>query len=504
MFRCRSKLKRPIFDRESGWLIAIVLLVSSTAAQAQNPPLFTERMVPIARVPKNYTVMKDVFLASPDSSRVAVRISRNFTTDVEHIMLIDNIIWNHTSRVMFGPTFSSDSQGVAGVYSMGGQGFLRYKHPGIWGPDPVAAPIYSPDGKRVAYLGRKGRMRVVFVDDRPSMVHYDEIPADSLAFSPDSRHFVFLARRGSAWFVVLNGQESMPFTQVEKPVFSSNGQRFAYWAMDDSGSWVVVVDGHKNELYRTHKQAGLWFSTDSSKLVAFVNQNNRWYTMVDGQFGIDHDALGHGSLTFSADSQHMAYAARDEGKWKLIVDGFTIGEFDAILAGSLQFSPDSSNLAYVARDAQGWFVVANNHRHQSFNQIYAQSLQFSPDSRRFAYVARNDLEKVNVVVDGYRWAVCDQIQSLNFSPDSASVVWVARNGQLSRVVIDGVEGGYTFDRLVPGASLVFDDTNHLHTVVYQRPGPVFFRYEAQLYPDSQPEYPSLSTTEPSTLESIKP
>ena len=494
---------RRVDDVTRRCLAAVLLLYGGlyVRAHAESPPLFAERLVPISVVPKNATVVRNSFLASPDSRRVGLRIVMNNTFGANYpVVLIDK---NRTSitTTTFGPTFSPDSRSFALVTSegRGGRLYRQGSEPPLAGPDPVAAPVFSPDSKRLAYVGREGTQNLVFVDGRAGMVRYHEILANSLVFSGDSQHFVYAARRGKAWYMVLNGQESSPFAQVGRPVFSDNSQRIAYWAKDAVGSWVVVVDGQVNTLMIAEKQAGLRFSPDSTTLVAIGKRHKQWHVYVDGRIEPGHDALGQDSLTFSPNSKHLAYAVQDDGRWKVMIDGFPVGDYEALLAGSLRFSPDSSVLAYVAKDASGWFAVTNNSRHRSFDQIAAGSLQFSPDSHRFAYVARHADEHVSVIVDGYRWAACDWVEDLKFSPDSTSVAWVERHGHTSRVVIDGVEGGYEFDRLVSGASLVFDGPNRLHTVVLKRPGPVFFRYEADLYPDTvgESDRSGWSTTQPS-------
>ena len=470
------------------WIAGLILSVVSPLPllQAQSKSPFRERLIPLSVVPKGWTVATGSFLASPDATRVAVKVSRD-GGGFQKAVMVDQVL-NEVGPVSYGPVFSLESNQVAMVSSHGGQGLLNVN--GVKTsrtPDPVAEPVFSPDGQRVAYIGRAGSERLVYVDGRSGTVCYDEILSDSLFFSPDSKHFAFVARRGDAWFVVVNGQEGSAYAQVAAPVFSPNSQRFAYWAMNDARVWVMVTDGQENPLVTVRKQAGLSFSPDSSQLVGFGRRHNRWHVITDDRFDEGHDALGLGSLTFSPDSRHIAYAAMDDGRWTVVVDGFVVGDFEGLLAGSFRFSGDSSRLGYVAKGPDGWFAMINNDKHRPFDHISAKSLQFSPDSLRFAYVAKNDSERVTVVVDGYRWGICDGVEDLKFSPDSASVVWVERRGHTSRVVVDGAPGAQSFDQLVPGASLVFDDPGALHTLVYKRPGPVFFRYEAQLYP--QQGYP---------------
>ncbi len=466
-------------------MVLLTLYVSAWAADAEPYPQtwpFVESMVPVGVVPQGWTVVRDTFVASPDSTHVAVRVSRDGKGQTRQSVLVDNSL-RLGGGVMFGPTFSADSSRVATVVSQGQKGRLDVNGVQTTGPDPIAAVVFSPDGQRVAYVGREGKKQLVHADGRSSVV-YDEVIVGSLTFSSDSKHLAYVARRDEAWFVVLNGQEGIAYVQVDGPVFSPNSQRLAYWARKPDAGWVVVADGQENTLMRAQHQAGLYFSPDSSQLAGLGQRNGRWHVMIDGRFHHGYDALGRQSFTFSGDSKHTAYAAMDDGRWKVVRDGTIVGEFDALLAGSLRFSPNSSRLVYAAREDDGWFVVIDDERHRDFDRIAPQSIQFSPDSQRLAYVAKNRAERISVVVDGYRWAICDGVEDLAFSPDSASVVWIERRGHVSRVVVDGISGGVRFDQMVPGASLVFDSPSAFHTLVYNRPGPVFFRYQADLYPQT--------------------
>lgn len=463
-----------------GAMICCAAAGQGSAQQDAAQPMFVERLQAIGTVPTGWTVLRDTYVASPDSTRVAMKVTRDDHGRTQTVA-VDNVLMGPKGKVIFGPIFSPDSTRAAMVVSQGGTGILQVGNARMVGPDPIAAPVISPDGQRIAYVGREGQRQLVYVDGRSSVV-YDQVMVDSLTFSADSAQFAYIAKRGPGTFVVLNGHEGTAYSQIASLVFSPDSQRLAYWAGQPDRGWTVVADGLENTLMRVQDQAGLQFSPDSSKLAGFGQRNGRWHLIVDGRFGHGHDALGRGSLTFSPDSQHIVYAAVNDRQWSVVLDGTTVGEFGALLAGSIMFSPDSARLAYVARDDQGWFVVLDNRRDRSFDHVTSQSLQFSPDSHRFAYVAKNDTERVSVIVDGYRWGICDGVEVLTFSPDSASVVWVERRGQASHVVVDGIHGSYRFDQMVPGASLVFDGNIDFHTVVYGLPGPVFFRYHARLYP----------------------
>ena len=481
-------LRRPL----SVWVARVAIwgvLLGHGAGSAMAGSTFVERVVPISVVPEDWTYIKRSVVASPDSTRVAFKVTVN-AGDYTEAVMVDNMkgISTHTT---FGPIFSPDSKNAAWATVHGSAIFLVINHHKVPVPDPVTAPIFSPDSQRTAYVARDNKKRFVVVDGRHQLVVYDEVPADSLAFSPDSKHYVFAARRGEHWMVVFNGQEGEAYLQVGRPVFSPDSQRLAYWALKSSGMWVVVVDGQEDARTHVQQHADLKFSPDSKRLGVIGNRNGRWQAIIDGQADTGHDALGQGSLVFSPDSAHVAYAVQDNNQWRVQIDGEPIAErgYDALLAGSLVFSNDSLRFAYAASRQGRWFVVEDGIEHKPFVRVKADSLGFSPDSSRLAYIASVSEENQAVVIDGRRWAISDQIDALAFSPNSVSVVWVARSGSSSRLFVDGTGGVYKFDRLVPGASLAFsqEDPNVFNTVVMQRPGPVFFHIEAQLYPQATEE-----------------
>jgi hypothetical protein len=119
----------------------------------------------------------------------------------------------------------------------------------------VGIPVFSPDGEKVAYVGKRGTCVTVVAEDRESDP-YEAVGAP--VFSPDSRHLAFLARRASRAYVVLDGrvvdefdvrwpEEEEYATYLEDvPVFSPDSQRMAYVAREGDLEFVVV-DGRRSE-----------------------------------------------------------------------------------------------------------------------------------------------------------------------------------------------------------------------------------------------------------------
>ena len=463
------------------WLVG----VSSYAPRAWADPGFDQQVIPLSTVPDSYTMLRGSFVASPDSSRIAYRVSNTGVGNFKTVM-VDNLLMQGRSGIVYGPVFSPNSKAVVALFLQGRQAMLEIKSSEstvrpIAVQDPVTAPIFSPDSQRTAYIGRDEKFRFVVLDAKPQVVMYDEVRAESMAFSPDSKHFVFEARRGDRWFVVVNGQEGNSYLEVAHATFSLDSRRLAYWAKTPAG-WVMVKDGQEDTLVTAQQQAGLFFSPDSSKLAAIAHRAGRWHVVLDSRFAPGYDAIDPESLAFSPDSGRLVYAAHDNGRWQVVLDGIAMGGFDSLLPGSMRFSPDSSRLAFAVKSEAGWSVVVDDQIHRPFLQIAAQSMQFSLNSNRFAYVAAVGDGKAAIIVDGRRWAVCHGVEELAFTPDSSRVVWVERFAGTSRVVVDGTASAFAFDQIVPGASLVFDGPDRFHTLVLKRPGPVFFRVETSLRP----------------------
>jgi Tol biopolymer transport system component len=82
--------------------------------------------------------------------------------------------------------------------------------------DIPSPPIFSPDGKRVAYGVKKGEKQLVVVDGKAGK-EYDEISGgfppiklapvrfSAVVFSPDGKRVAYAAKNGEKWLVVVDG-----------------------------------------------------------------------------------------------------------------------------------------------------------------------------------------------------------------------------------------------------------------------------------------------------------
>jgi len=67
-----------------------------------------------------------------------------------------------------------------------------------------------------------------------------------------------------------------------------------------------------------------------------------------------------------------------------------------------------------------------------------------------------------------------------FSPDSRHLAYAALSQGTWMVVVDGEEGTSKFSAIVKGASLVFTDVTHLHTLALNLAGQTFVSYEIEI------------------------
>ena len=70
--------------------------------------------------------------------------------------------------------------------------------------------LFSPDGKRLAYVAQVGKQQMVLLDGQAGKP-YLGIVAGSLTFSPDSQHLAYAVQgEDQQWFSVMDAQEGKP------------------------------------------------------------------------------------------------------------------------------------------------------------------------------------------------------------------------------------------------------------------------------------------------------
>jgi Tol biopolymer transport system component len=176
----------------------------------------------------------------------------------------------------------------------------------------VIGPYFSPDGSRVAYAAIEGTSTAfgktwggkmsVNVDGQKGP-KYDEVGLGGLgprvsnvekcspAFGPDGKRMAYLARKGTKWSVIADGKEGPEYDDADDLVFSPDGKSLAYTAIKLRGEKkiaVVVVDDKEGPEYDFVGRPV--FTPDGRHLAHSARKGSKYMMIVDGQEGPECDA----------------------------------------------------------------------------------------------------------------------------------------------------------------------------------------------------------------------
>jgi hypothetical protein len=218
-------------------------------------------------------------------------------------------------------------------------------------------PIFSPDGKRMAYIVSPGERAFVVVDGEEQRA-YQDIHGNSLCFSPDSGRLAYLARGEHKQILVVDG--------VEQPF----------------GEDIIVAS---SLLFRPRSEHPTYIAS------VFHGGFGKSVAVVDGVRGKEYGDIYEDKLWLSRDGSHVAYLARkDHGLFQgsssvLVLDGCECMEFRRNdMPRSLWFSPDGKRLAFAPLRPARWF-----HRQKYYvavNELEGNEYEgFAPDFGYFVF-----------------------------------------------------------------------------------------------------------------------
>ncbi len=400
--------------------------------------------------------------------------------------------------------------------------------------------IFSPDGKRLAYVASNSGKWFVVVDGKEGK-KYDGL-VSALSFSPDSRHVVYTASADGKSFAVVDGKEGKHYDVLGvAPIFSPDSRRVAY-AAQTGGKQFAVVDGKEGVHYEPFARivasatedggdyydiGGFLFSPDSKRVTHVVSTGPQSVVVVDGQDGEYHNGLvrslvfspnskrmayvaatedkrnrfavvderqgkpyeGVRTPVFSPDSKRMAYAARAGGQWLMVVDGKEGKRYDNL--GTPVFSPDGKRVAYAAQALGRWLMVEDGKESKDYRGTGMPV--FSPNGKRMAFLAQAEGGLIGwlVVADGKEGAPYNSAGTPLFSPDSKRLAYWAQTGNKWFVVVDG-QKGKPYDEILGNPIVIsgqivegefsrplrFDSPENLHYIAMKDRRSVFLVEEA--------------------------
>jgi Tol biopolymer transport system component len=419
----------------------------------------------------------DEIEASEDCSRVAFPAPR----DDDQCMVVDGV--KGTAYYSVGNPFISSTGLVAYLAERDQKTFIVINGK-EWGPYDALAedspPVFSPDGKRIAFSVRRGEQWLV-VTDGASGKGYESILDWKIRFSPDSKHVAYLAMRGPKQIFVVDGVERGEDNQTDQYdagdiIFSPDGNRVA-WPVGARGNQAVVVDGVEGRRYLS--VGDITFSDDSRHVAYLAGANTGAdvvaHLVIDGREAATSPHIE--SFALSPDGKRFAYREIRERKNYAVVDGIAtecgkisddpivfspdgkqvafISDKGLMVDGKIQglgedpmFSPDGKRLVFVRHRDQKTFVVSDGREGKGYDSILSdnsnyleRAILFSPDSAHIAYLAVSD-GKQHVVLDGEEQESFGTVDpaSIKFSADGRHLVYVARQNDKFRLIVDGQAG----------------------------------------------------------------
>jgi len=323
----------------------------------------------------------------------------------------------------------------------------------------VAGPIFSPNGRKVAYVAKKENKNFVVVNGKEGRA-YDEIVGNPV-FSNDSQKLAYIAKKdciesvmeyegkkypiktGCKKVVIVNEEEGKAYDDITSFIFSPDSQKLVYEAVKER-NFLMVVNGKEEDGHYPI------FSPDSQKTAFIVSEGNKRFVVVNGKKGKAYDLIH--DITFSPDSQEIAYVAEKEDKY-LIVRNDEEGKLYHVILGPPVFSPDGKKIAYVAREekAMKFFMVVNEKEDTRHDDVGAPV--FSPNSQKLAYRAKkvgrfhevivgNERTSL-IVVNGEEGKTYDEVFDPVFSPDSQKIAYRASRQRQDEhgnfIVVNGEE-----------------------------------------------------------------
>ncbi|MCE5239956.1 hypothetical protein LLH23_15960 [bacterium] len=352
---------------------------------------------------------------------------------------------NHHFRV-----YSEDGRQVAVPVQRGGQWtMLRNARPvdqPVAGVDEACAEfstdgyrrvvgscraLFSPDGKRLAYVALRGKQACVVVDGHEGPA-YDGVSL--LSFSANGARLGYAGQRGERQVVCLGERVSPAYDAVEELVFSPDGAHYAYAATRGEAS-MVVRDGKAGPAYPS--VGNLVFSPDGLHLTYLATRDDKSCVVSDGKPGPWFPEIGmayasSGLLpTFSADSKQLAYPVTEENGYRLVVNGRVDPLFAQVDVPYPIFTP-AGHVIYLATGADDRQCVVVDGRPGPWHER-AQHLTLSPDGRRYAYVVWEGNQE-RVVLDGQAQPLHDRVFGLQFSADSRQFAYGAETNDQASVI----------------------------------------------------------------------
>ncbi|MFG0257637.1 MAG: hypothetical protein ACF8GE_07025 [Phycisphaerales bacterium JB043] len=271
--------------------------------------------------------------------------------------------------------------------------------------------MFSPDGSRIAYAGRKRDKFTLIIDDQEvatGLYDGNQNSIEGIGFTPDSQHYFYrlgkLDENGArTWSFVMDGVPSPAlsdgrFQALVSPV--GNGY-VLIGTLKETGEQVMIRDGSV---------------VDARPTKFMYSPDGRLYTL-------EHDSTGN-QISLKLDGQALYTGAYSVHEIILAPEGESWA-----MIGHPHDGQDGPRLILNGEVIEGRLL----------NLGMQKPFQFSPDGSRWSAIMMPDHGRQYAVIDGEEGDEYQSIESVTFSPDSQHVSYWGRSPSGAFFVIDGEE-----------------------------------------------------------------
>jgi hypothetical protein len=311
--------------------------------------------------------------------------------------------------------------------------------------DDISYPLYSRDGKRLAYLGKRDKKWVAVVDGKEMDFRSSAVWSDSWGFSPDGTRFFVAASNNiswtstTTWTYVVDDSPGPQFQALSYITFTPDGRHYAYGGTNLKGIFrrqkaigAMILDGRSVGSYEGRGVKGL--------LGAMAGTADN---MVLGVRNLFAELDGVSTPQFSPEGTLVYAARRGKGNVTLFAENEAGPGFDDILS-PVVFSDDSRHSTYVARRGTEFVEVRDNSPVRVFpaGKSGATGVEWIVTTRDAAHLA------FEAVIGGARYKGAVQHSTggvlydarLQRAPDNTPSFDTSDRPAVRSVVIDGKAG----------------------------------------------------------------
>jgi Tol biopolymer transport system component len=413
-------------------------------------------------------VSADMICFSPDGKQVAYRglkagkyaVWINKAKGADYTM-VDCLVFNRDNKASYRAAMGQSWQIVIGGSPVGT-------------PMPfVGVPIFSPDGKKVAYeasrgqgvktdktawhvitagskgadfqtalppswsgdgsitgykvrIGKDGTAQRAFHTVNACVVGTTVGPeceeTSNVFFAPKGKRWLYKMRSQDQWTMMVDGKaEGGNWATISDPVWSPDGTKYLVIAANDLEKGAVIVNG-KKEGEHPGVQRPFW--SPDSKDYGFVFRSPEGARVRLGE-KVSDPFPDVGQPTVSLQGDATAFPARAKKGWSMVFGG-RVGADDLNTIQPAVWSPDGKHVAYRAQWQFKWIVCVDDGRAEKFDQ--AGDPVWSPDSTKIAHAGQKDGKWYMIV--GYRKgeAFDEVLTAPHWSADGTKVAFGARKG----------------------------------------------------------------------------